>query len=269
METRRLKNIAILILLFLNIFLLLLLGYQYLQSHRSNSEAASQLQQLFAADQITLSPQADLFREPLQPISLTRDTESENTMAVFLLKNAAPSFSQSGSIHSYTGDSGSIHFRSGGSFDSSGLSVPVSNVISFAQDFFHTFDYLQTESQLSGSSGTISAVQQIDGVPITDCSVVLTFESGILTAVSGSHVSLENAVSAGNSHPLSCITALVRFLDHRRDSGMISRQVDDIFCVYKLENTSSVLRLLPVWQIETDTYTYLVDCSDGEITWQS
>lgn len=269
METRRLKNIAILILLLLNIFLLLLLGYQLLQSRRSHNEATEQLHQLFAADQITLSPQADLSQEPLQPMSLVRDTEMESAMAASLLGSEVPFLSQGGGIHSYAADSGSIHFRSGGSFDSSDLSLKVSNVIGYAQDFFRAFDYVQTDSQLSGSSGTISAVQQINGVPITDCSVTLVFDSGALTAVSGSHISLENAVAAGYGEQLSCITALVRFLDHRRDSGMISRQVEDIFCIYELESTSSVLRLLPVWQIETDTYTYLVDCSDGEITRQS
>lgn len=266
METRRLKNIAILILLLLNIFLLLLLGYQHLQARRSYNKAAEQLQQLFSADQITLSPQADLSQEPLQPMSLTRDTEMESAMAAFLLGSEVPFLSQGGGIHSYTSAGGSIHFRSGGSFDSSELSLPVSNVIGYTQDFFHAFDYIQTDSQLSGSSGTISAVQQINGVPVTDCGVTLVFESGTLTSVSGSHISLENAAPAGYDEQLSCITALVRFLDHRRDSGMISRQVDDIFCIYELERTSSVLHLLPVWQIETDTYTYLVDCSDGKIT---
>ena len=47
METRRLKNIAILILLLLNAFLLLLLGYQYLQAEEApgtpGSSSASSL----------------------------------------------------------------------------------------------------------------------------------------------------------------------------------------------------------------------------------
>ena len=46
METYRLKNIAILILLLLNGFLLLLLGYQYLQARRAETDTAGQLQAL-------------------------------------------------------------------------------------------------------------------------------------------------------------------------------------------------------------------------------
>ena len=269
METRRLKNIAILILLLLNIFLILLLGYQHLQSQRSHALAVEQLHQLFAADQIPLSPQADLAGQPLQPMSLTRNTEAEQTIAAYLLGSEPTLTDQNGSIHSYTGSSGSIHFRSGGSFDSSELSLPVANVIGFAQDFFRTFGYVQTDEQLSGSSGTVTALRYVDGVPVADCSVSLRFTDGALTAVSGTYISLEDAVAAEGSEQLSCITALIRFLDHRRDSGMISRQVNDIFCIYKLDSTSSVLHLLPIWQIETDTYTYLVDCGDGEINLES
>ena len=50
METYRLKNIAILILLLLNGFLLLLLGYQYLQARRAETDTAGQLQALYEAN---------------------------------------------------------------------------------------------------------------------------------------------------------------------------------------------------------------------------
>ena len=52
METRRLKNIAILILLLLNAFLLLLLGYQYLQAEEAARDTREQLSVLFASQEI-------------------------------------------------------------------------------------------------------------------------------------------------------------------------------------------------------------------------
>lgn len=269
METRRLKNIAILILLLLNGCLLLLLGYQRLQSHRSQQEAVEQLYALFDADQITLSPQADLTQEPLPPLSLTRDTTAESDIAAFLLGAEADFLSQGGGIHSYTADSGALYFRSGGSFDGSALSLPVDDISGFSHSFFRTFDYVPVTEDISGGSGTVIAAQQINGVSIINCPVTLTFQSGLLSAVSGSHVSQANAAAAAEGEQLSCITALVRFLDYCRSSGMISRQVNAISCIYTLESTSASPRLLPSWRIETDTYTYLVDCSDGEVSRQS
>lgn len=269
METRRLKNIAILILLLLNASLLLLLGYQHLQARRSQQAAMDQLQALFDADQITISSQADLTQEPLQPLTLARDTVAESSIAAFLLGDEATFLSQGGGIHSYTADTGSLHFRSGGSFDGSGLSLPVDDSSAFTREFFQSFDYVQVAEDISGGSGTVLAAQQVNGVSVINCPVMLTFQEGALSAVTGSHVSLTNAVATPEDAQLSCITALVRFLDYRRDSGMISSQVNAISCVYTLESTSSALRLLPVWRIETDTYTYLVDCADGQISRQS
>ena len=269
METRRLKNIVILILLLLNIFLMLLLGYQHLQSRRSHKEAMAQLQQLFSSAQIELAAQSDLSAAPLSPMTLIRNTESESMMASVFLGNDVPFFSQGGGIHSYTADNGTIHFRLGGSFDSSELHLPVDDISGYVQAFFRTFGYVQTSSPLSGSSGIVTAIQQISGIPILDCSIALEFADGVLIAVSGTYVSLENAADAEQGEQLSCITALVRFLDHLQDSGMISSRVEDVFCVYTLESTASDLRLLPTWQIETDTYTYLVDCFDGEIQRQN
>lgn len=269
METRRLKNIAILILLLLNVCLLLLLGYQRLQSHRSQQAAIEQLYTLFAADQLALSPQADLSQEPLPPLTLTRDTAAESDIAAFLLGAEADFLSQGGGIHSYTADSGALYFRSGGSFDGSALSLPVESIRDFSHSFFRTFDYVQVTEQISGGSGTVIAAQQANGVSIINCPVTLTFQDGMLTAVSGSHVSLLSAAAADADEQLSCVTALARFLDYRRSSGVISRQVNAISCIYTLDSTASTLRLLPAWLIETDTYTYLVDCSDGEVTRQS
>lgn len=67
METYRLKNIAILILLLLNGFLLLLLGYQYLQARRAETDTAGQLQALYEANELKLSVQIDLEEQSLTP----------------------------------------------------------------------------------------------------------------------------------------------------------------------------------------------------------
>ena len=54
LETYRLKNIAILILLLLNGGLLLLLGYQFLQAKRTEEAAAAQLNVLCQANELSL-----------------------------------------------------------------------------------------------------------------------------------------------------------------------------------------------------------------------
>ena len=85
METRRLKNIAILILVLLNISLLALLGYQNLQAVRVSQTAVEELTTLFATEELKLALPSDTLSESLMPLTLKRQTETENRIAAFLL----------------------------------------------------------------------------------------------------------------------------------------------------------------------------------------
>lgn len=265
METYRLKNIAILILVLLNAFLLLLLGYQHYQSRTAAADAEEQLRQLLSANQLTLSTDADLRQSPLSTLTITRNTEIEAAIASVLLGGEAEVTSQGGGIYSYTGGHGSIQFRSGGSFDSSDLSLPVADAAAFAQTFCESFGYQDLSLQLKDSTGTATAVQYVSGVPIVGCGVSLSFQRGVLTAVSGSHVGVEDA-GAIEDEMLTAATALIRFLDYRGAEGIVCSRVEDIQCIYILQSTASTPRLLPAWQVITDTYPYYVDCAVGAVS---
>ena len=153
METCRLKNIAILILLLLNAVLLLLLGHQHLQARHSAREA----------DRVLVA-------------ELTAELPGE------------------------------------------------------LRDVVHR----QGQPAAVEASGTVTAVQQVQGVPVAGCGVTLRFDRGVLTAVSGAHVSLEDASPEAGGR-MSCITALVRFLDHRAAAGIVCSEVTGVSCVYELQ----------------------------------
>lgn len=263
METQRLKNIAIVILLLLNACLLLLLGYQHFQSRWAQADAREELRSLYAANQLTLSAQADLDQEPLSPLSLLRHSGTEQAIASSLLGGSTSALSQGGGIYSYAGEHGSIQFRAGGGFDGSRLTVPVEDIPDFSRQFCRQFGYEDLLFQLTGTSGSVTAVQQVAGVPITGCGLTLRFEEGLLTEVTGAHVSLEDAVSEP-SYRMSCITALLRFLDYRSTVGIVCSQVTDVRCVYALQSAGP-LRLRPMWRVDTDNYVYFVDCATGEV----
>ena len=101
-------------------------------------------------------------------------------------------------------------------------------------------------------------------VSVANCGVEMHFEGGRLTSVSGAHVSMEGAVPEPGAR-MTCVTALMKFLDHRNASGAVCSEVRDVQCVYQLRGASTP-RLRPVWEIRTDTYTYYVDCETGEVT---
>ncbi len=264
METYRLKNIAILILLLLNGFLLILLGYQTFQSRQSVTDAAGQLAGLYAARDLTLRDSVDLSQSPLNPLSLNRHREADQRIASYLLDGDAFAASQGGGIISYATEYGSIQFRSGGSFDGGNLSRPVDDPAGFARDFCEEFGYRDMSVSVQDGATLITAVQWTEEVPIVGCELRLEFEGNLLTSVTGAHVGWEDAVSE-RENQLNCVTALVRFLDYRELSSTVCSAVTDLSCVYALEGGFS-LRLAPMWRVQTDTYTYFVNCASGEVT---
>ncbi len=266
METRRLKNIAILILLLLNLFLLGLLGYQRLQTRQVQRETRRQLTALFAANQIDLADGLDLSRQALAPLTLSRQEDEERALAAFLL-GQEPQVSGQGGITTYTTDCGVIQFRAGGRFDGDKLSLPVDDPEGFLQSFCRRFGYSPGDTRLSQDSGTASAVLHASEAPVFGCSVTFTFRSGVLTAAAGTYVSLTDAVTDAGQQ-LDRVTALVRFLDYRNATGAVCSQVTGLTCVYTLRGASNAARLLPSWQVRTDTFDCLVDCATGEVTRQ-
>ena len=72
METYRLKNIAIFILLLLNLWLLVLLGFQYLQTRQADSGVDERLRSLYEAGQLALAPSVDALQDPMPPLALSR-----------------------------------------------------------------------------------------------------------------------------------------------------------------------------------------------------
>lgn len=265
METRRLKNIAILILLLLNAFLLLLLGYQELLGLHAEQEAMEELKTLFATEELTLALETSSLEESLTPLTLTRNMESEASIAAFLLGGTVEMRIEGGGICSYTSEAGTVQFRSGGGFDTVRFSRTVENAEDFVRQFCDKFGYEDISGELADGSGSVTATQYVARVPIFGCGVTLTFENGCLVSVAGAHIDLGDAETE-SEESLSGVSVLVRFFDYRNQEGIVCREVRGLQCVYQLQSAASLPRLLPVWVVETDTYAYLVDGLTGKVS---
>lgn len=265
METRRLKNIAILILLLLNGFLLLLLGYQELVGLHAEQEAMAELKVLFASEELTLDLESSSVGRSLSPLTLARKMESEASIAAFLLGETASMRSEGGGIYSYSTNTGTVQFRLGGGFDTVRFSRPVEDAQTFVRQFCDKFGYEDISGELVNGSGSLTATQYVARVPIFGCEVTLTFENGSLVSAAGAHIDLGDAQTE-REEPLSGVSVLARFFDHRNREGIVCREVNGLMCVYQLQSGSDLPRLLPVWIVETDTYSYLVDGMTGRVS---
>ncbi|MBR3704644.1 MAG: hypothetical protein IKM11_04070 [Oscillospiraceae bacterium] len=264
METRRLKNIAIAILLLLNIFLLLLLGYQTLMAHRVERDALEELKVLFASEDLELRLGDHSPGESLTALTLARKTESEASIATFLMGEAVTMSSEGGGIYSYTAQAGTVQFRAGGGFDTVRISRPVGNAMEFMRQFCDKFGYEDIEGDLIDGSGTLTATQHVARVPILGCTIAMVFENHRLVFAAGAHIDLSDA-KMESGETLSGVSILVRFFDYRRQEGIVCSEIRDVQCVYQLHSAGNLPRLSPVWIVETDIYRYLVDGISGEV----
>lgn len=265
MERARLKNIIILILLMLNLFLLSSMALRQFRASGAQDRIAQELTELFASDGISLDASAVPAGSAPATRTPIRSTDEDRLLAVFFLGDDLSAQDEGGGIYTCRSSRGEALFRSNGSFDirlltSDGL--PEDQILQFCQDF--GYQDLAWTAQDNGSSSA-SAVQYVDGCPVNDATAVFHMESGRLTAVSGIHLPQSSNVSEESS--LSAATAMTLFLRERRTGGAVVSSVNRVYPCYRLQTTTaSPMTLSPAWCILTDTGAYYVNAITGAVT---
>lgn len=265
METHRLKTITIVILLLLNLFLLALLLNFRLQQVRTGARLEEELFRLYEASEMSIDEDVPLDGAPLPSLSLTRDLELEAAIARMILgEEAVEGVHEGGGIYTYTGEAGTIQFRSTGAFDFVSDRRQTADPGAFFLSFCDTFGYTPLQQREEG--GAYSAARVVGGHPVYNCTVTFRFgEGGSLLSAAGSCLS-EKGSAQLDAATFSTADALVKFLSYRGESGAICNRILSVSPVYALHTSaSSDSQLAAQWRITTDTYQYYVDCSTGGI----
>ena len=266
MDRFRLKNIIILILVLLNGFLLVSLAQTRRAERNTLRRTEEQLVALFREDGMTLEPRAVSQDAPPDGVSLSRDTALEEQAAAFLLGKSPSASDQGGGIYYYAAAAGEALFRSGGSFDASGV-LAEEDAADFCRDFCKVFSYDPPEIRLDGDGNGVFTASAVYGkLPVFNCTVTFTIENRVLTAVSGTLLPRTGAAVTGGERTLSAAGALVAFQRMRRESAVVASTVTDARLCYELQTSGAVMSLAPVWRIVTDIEDYYVNCYTGAVT---
>ena len=258
MQSSRLKNIIILILLLTNLSLAAVVVSRQADHQEGLEQVRQQLVTLFAAENVELDE--DLISSQTPPLSrtLTRDTQQEDDLAAFLLGENLRWSDQGGGIHLYGSDWG---FDAAGSL-SEGASAP-----EVCRAFCKEFGYGDLTFSSDGTSAT--AVQYCDGYPVVNCTVSFTLDSGGLLTVTGTHLPDAYTESAPEEAPLSAAAALDAFLNNHRKSQTAVSRITDVYLCFELQSSASAaMTLVPAWCIVTDIsgLNYYVNCITGAVT---
>ncbi len=265
MKVSHIKSTVIVILALVNVFLLILLIVRKTQERAAHSRTVSQLVRLYAESGVEL-PDRLVITEALSLASVdpARDLSAEAAFATGLLGPCA-SEEVGGGIYRYVAESGQCLLRASGAVEAS-LDRAIDDPEAFFEEFFSAHGFAALSSNLSDGSGEVTAVRMLPGSMVFNATLTLTFEQNRLVSVAGSFVPPVETVGAHGAG-ISGVTALVRFLDHSRQSGEVCAEITDVRGGYLLQSTASVSqRLIPAWSIRTDAGVYYVNSSTGEVT---
>lgn len=251
----------------MNVFLLGSLAVRGEAERSARRRTEEQLVALFAADGMTLDRSAISTETPPSGRALERDTALEQRAAALLLGGTVTVSDQGGGIYAYGGGSGTVLFRSNGSFDAdlgAAGTLTADDIASFCRKFSYGEPVFQVDED---GGGTASAIQQFDGLPVFNSTVTFTLQAGLATRVSGTLLPESGAVSTADQEPLSAAAALTAFQQMRRESGAVVSAVTDLYPCYELQSSTAVsMSLAPAWCVITDTAKYYVNCLTGTVS---
>ena len=266
MESYRLKNIILLLLVVTNLFLLATLLFRWVDEARLQESAATELVQLFSSRGVELDAKTISQEIPSSLLTLTRSSQEEEKLAAFFLGDDVSFQDDGGGLTRYQSALGTLNFLSSGDFTLT-ASLFTDDPQELCDDFFRQFHYQEAAFSLEKDSGTVTATQYFDGRPVVKCTVTLTFSDGVLVSASGRHLP-SGSTSESTADCISAATALTSFLQALADQDRTCSQVCAVELGYALQNTPAApLSLTPVWRITRDSFYCYVNSISGEVVW--
>ncbi|MBE6991442.1 MAG: hypothetical protein E7430_02540 [Ruminococcaceae bacterium] len=274
MQASKIKNVFLLALVLVNVFLLILVIPQMRQTKNSSEKAGQELEQIFSRRGIELDWSVVSHELELYELELDGDSTAEQNAASLLLGSAMLVDDGEGLVsNSYVGQKGTAEFHKSGAFSAvltekenagADLSQAGRELLESMGFVLHGDVVLTRES---AGKYIVSAVQSLEGAPVYSSQAVLSYDNYCLTGVSGVWYSTYQG-HMGNEKCISAVTALVSFLASQDELGWLCTSVEEVSQGYIEEATPSLgaARLVPVWKIRTDTGEFYVNGLTKEVS---
>lgn len=272
MEWSKLKNIILLILLLVNLFLLIMAGVQKQGSAQSQEQALADAVAVLERNGIQLHSEQFPEELKIRSMSMQRDREQETQLAQALLGACAVS-NLGGGRYSYESGIGSAEFRSNGNF-----SIVFSDGVPIVGGAGHEQEHAREITARLGLSGVIAEQSEADegavhvvlyqtwqDIPVYSCRIVLQYREGELCAISGQRLMGEPQAAASEETLISVPTALMRILNGVNDMGDVCSEIVGMTPGYQMTNPAEGTKMNPVWYVVTDTGAYELNAVTGKL----
>lgn len=273
MEWRKLKNIILLILLAVNLFLLVLVLRQEEASLQYAQEALSEAVTVLENSGVSVDarpPEDGL----LQSYSFERDLEAELSALTALLGDGCTARSLGGGLYSYSGEKGAAQVRLGGELtftpeaNAYVSDEPERQAAALLDRMGLTCTLLERAAATGDGGVALTYRQSWKDAPVQSCTVIFTYQDGALVSLSG-HLLFagEDVTPQTDAQLLTAPTLLLRFLSALESGGIVCRSVTDIAPAYVLSaGIAAPVTLTPVWCFTTDAGVFDLNVLTGELT---
>lgn len=270
MDSIKVKNFIILVLLIVNAVLLSVFIADYARERELENSAVEGAIELLAENGISVAGDVDLSQRSLTVLSASRDTQLEAAHVSNVLGETAVT-DLGGNILRYAGERGEANFRGTGSFEMliyvNDLQdeTPLEQARTVAERLGlntarEPFSYDIDEDTMDG---TLDLVCSVDSAAVVNCRLNFTFAAGNLRMVMGTRV-LDNVAASSGESALDVPTVLMRFLSLVLERGHICSSLEGLeLCYVMSANAAGDGELTPVWRVDTDTGSFYINAVTG------
>jgi len=270
MDTSKIKNLILIILLLVNgVFLAILLS-DAAESRRVKQQTADSVTAVLAENGIALTAAADLTADSPPQITLERDLEREKKAIEGLLGPTTVE-SRGGNTYAYYGEKGQALLRGTGEFElllNAGEVDAGRSVEQTARSVLRKLGMEPTPEALTVQRDesdlvTVTACCAREDCRVFNARVSLLFSQDSLILILGQRLfDAESARSAQTG--LDVPTVLLRFLELARREGYVCSEIQALEPGYLVSaQLSGAGSLRPVWRIQTDTGEYFLSGLTG------
>lgn len=266
MESSKVKNIVLTILVVTNILLLGLMLSQRVESRRYRQQTLQDAVDLLA--QQGIAARAEDMPDKDFPLPQVLETDAQRELESFSgILGSDTAFTQRGLVSLYTGSLGTAEAWENGSFSvrlTPGAYPLAGRTVE--EHALAVLDQMGFSGQVTDvTASSLTAVELLDSVPIFSCEVTLSYDGGELRSISGAHLTGTPTADSQAGAALDTATLLVRFRSGVMGSGDTCTAILSAAQGYVLSaDAAQRLRLVPVLRLETDTNLYLLSALTGE-----
>jgi len=266
----KVKNLVILILLLVNVFLLALVVPSRVRAGQQEQATAQQLSRLFASYDIALPAEIIPRGESLYDQQVSSATEATILAVQALLGEDASAVQQRDGLR-FASSQGEAVLVNGSLIAE--LRIPVGEPEAFTRDCLARMGLAFSAVTVHAESETVTVCRAeplVSGLPVVSTRLSFRYEDGLLTRVEGLLLTAKDTMTViGNQRCITAADALVDFLGSRLSTGWLGSRIDSIEQGWSLtRGAGGSFSLRPVWRLNTDAGVCLVNGITGDVTLQ-